>query len=200
MFEFSNPKYLGAVYICPHCHSSCQMVWTYHLPPKTLESPEVSIAYCVGCEKPNIWVDEQLIYPDAPGIAPNEDMPEGSKQLFIEAQSVIGKSPRASCMLLRLCIETLLTELGYKQEKLVQKIEAVSKDYPSIQKALTACRKNGNKFVHDFLPNDEVSDESNGIDNLTAASLMSNVINFIVDTIVTQEKNINMLFAYAAQR
>ena len=57
-----------------------------------------------------------MVYPEACGAEPHDDMPEQAKKTFREAQSILGKSPRGACMMLRLCVEQLLTELGYEQK------------------------------------------------------------------------------------
>ena len=69
---------------------------------------------------------KKMIYPEAYGVEPHEDMPEQAKKTFCEAQSILTKSPRGACMMLRLCVEQLLTELGYKQKNLVDKIKAAA--------------------------------------------------------------------------
>lgn len=51
-------------------------------------------------------------------------------------------------MLLRLCVEQLLTELGYKQKNLVDKIKAAAPEGSNLHLILDACRLAGNEFVH----------------------------------------------------
>lgn len=89
-----------------------------------------------------------MIYPEAYGVEPHEDMPEQAKKTFCEAQSILTKSPRGACMMLRLCVEQLLTELGYKQKNLVDKIKAAAPEGSNLHLILDACRLAGNEFVH----------------------------------------------------
>lgn len=51
-------------------------------------------------------------------------------------------------MMLRLCVEQLLTELGYKQKNLVDKIKAAAPEGSNLHLILDACRLAGNEFVH----------------------------------------------------
>lgn len=89
-----------------------------------------------------------MIYPETYGTEPHQDMPEQAKKTFCEAQSILSKSPRGACMLLRLCVEQLLTELGYEQKNLVDKIKAATPDGSPLRSILNACRLAGNEFVH----------------------------------------------------
>lgn len=89
-----------------------------------------------------------MVYPEACGAEPHDDMPEQAKKTFREAQSILGKSPRGACMMLRLCVEQLLTELGYEQKNLADKIKAAAPEGSPLRSILNACRLAGNEFVH----------------------------------------------------
>lgn len=64
--------------------------------------------------------------------APEEDMPEAVKTLYLEAASIVRLSPRASLMLIHQAFEMLVTicnEAVYKEKKLTQKINRlIAKD------------------------------------------------------------------------
>lgn len=51
-------------------------------------------------------------------------------------------------MMLRLCVEQLLTELGYEQKNLADKIKAAAPEGSTLRSILNACRLAGNEFVH----------------------------------------------------
>ena len=109
---------------------------------------EIAVAQCRDCKLLSVWIDQKMIYPELYGIEPDADMPEQAKKTFCEAQSILGKSPRGACMMLRLCLEQLLTELGYSQDNLAKKIQAAAPKGTPLGSILNACRLAGNEFVH----------------------------------------------------
>lgn len=115
---------------------------------ETFPASEIAVAQCRDCESISVWVNEKMVYPEACGVEPHDDMPEQAKKTFCEAQSILTKSPRGACMMLRLCVEQLLTELGYKQKNLVDKIKAAAPEGSNLHLILDACRLAGNEFVH----------------------------------------------------
>ena len=115
---------------------------------ETFSASEIAVAQCRDCESISVWVNEKMVYPEACGVEPHDDMPEQAKKTFREAQSILGKSPRGACMMLRLCVEQLLTELGYKQKNLADKIKAAAPEGSPLRSILNACRLAGNEFVH----------------------------------------------------
>ena len=170
------PKINENSFTCPHCETLTSMKWLWiiqtkrglssqyqsydicessaidflykYFPP--FVSSSLAIAQCPICKNFTIFVDEKIVFPELKGVKPNEDMPSTAKQIFIEAQDVIGKSPRAACMLLRLCLEELLNETGHTDKpRLVDKINAAAPDGSVLKNVLTATRLTGNKFVHD---------------------------------------------------
>lgn len=123
-------------------------VWTGAIASEIFPASEIAVAQCRDCESISVWVNEKMIYPDASGTEPSQDMPEQAKKTFREAQSILGKSPRGACMMLRLCVEQLLTELGYEQKNLADKIKAAAPEGSPLRSILNACRLAGNEFVH----------------------------------------------------
>ncbi|WP_418954661.1 DUF4145 domain-containing protein [Sutterella wadsworthensis] len=89
-----------------------------------------------------------MVFPEMPGMSPNADMTPEAKKTFLEAQSILGKSPRGACMLLRLCLEQLLTELDFKDDRLADKIKKAASDGTPVKALMDACRLAGNEFVH----------------------------------------------------
>lgn len=87
-----------------------------------VEPSRIAIARCTSCGEPTIWVNGKLVFPLLKGVKPNEDMPEQAKQIFIESQDVLSSSPRAACMLSRLCLEELLNAVdeSVKKKKLYE--------------------------------------------------------------------------------
>ena len=128
-------EYRGNSYTCPHCKAVAQMKWLinevcirdngqFYLnsPLKSAEpdyADELGLAECEACHNIQIWLNEDMIYPQESTIAPdNEDMPSDVKKLYEEASSIFDKSPRAATALLRLAVQLLCKELGEKGENI----------------------------------------------------------------------------------
>jgi hypothetical protein len=70
-----------------------------------------------------------MIYPrvgEAP--PPHEEMPPQIRKLYEEARGVLPASPRASAALLRVALEGLLEEAGYRQGRLADRLEKARED------------------------------------------------------------------------
>jgi hypothetical protein len=92
-----------------------------------------------------------MLYPDAGGGPPaNPDLPEDIRGDYLEAQAIVGRSPRGAAALLRLCIQKLCKHLGEEGEHLWTDIgNLVRKGLPpAVQEALDAVRVIGNEAVH----------------------------------------------------
>lgn len=88
-------------------------------------------------------------------------------------------------MLLRLCLEQLLTWLGYDQKTLASKISEVSKRNTQIESLLNVCRFAGNEFVHAGTLD---SLDKSGLDPKGTAESLSTLINSAVEILITQPK------------
>ena len=78
---------------------------------------------CLKCGEITIWVDREMVYPPiytAP--APNDEMPEAVRKIYLEARSLAGLSPRAAAALLRVSLEVLTKLLGEKEGTLGKRI------------------------------------------------------------------------------
>ena len=158
MRVYKQPVFQESSFTCPHCGISAEMHWSAvnryrpvligSIVSETFPASEIAVAQCRDCESISVWVNEKMVYPEACGVEPHDDMPEQAKKTFREAQSILGKSPRGACMMLRLCVEQLLTELGYKQKNLADKIKAAAPEGSPLRSILNACRLAGNEFVH----------------------------------------------------
>ena len=76
---------------------------------------KIKLSWCNCCNKQCLWLYGKLIVPDS-GDAPlpNEDLSDGIKADYMEAASVLQKSPRAAAALLRLALQKLCKQLGGK--------------------------------------------------------------------------------------
>lgn len=156
-----------------------QIDLSYHGKP----DPRVCAAFCRACDQPSIWLDGKMVYPDVLGIEPHSDMPDKAREIFCEAQAVIGKSPRAACALLRLCLEVIVSDLGGKGNTLYERIESL-KLPPDMEDVFRACRIVGNQASH---PGEINFDTQEGRD---LAVTLSNFINLIVLILIAPKRQI----------
>jgi hypothetical protein len=93
-----------------------------------------------------------MIYPrggEAP--PPHKEMPPQIRELYEEARGVLPASPRASAALLRVALEGLLEEAGYRQGRLADRLQKAYEDgklSASTYKAAETLRYAGNAAVH----------------------------------------------------
>lgn len=146
------------------------------------------------------WIEEfnsKMLYPKQIGILPAEDMPEHIKKTYREASLVFEDSPRASCALLRLVIEELLIYLrenyveyaNLKAGSIHENIKILVEKHnlsARVQQALDGARIVGNNAVH---PGKLDID-----DNKNIAKKLFEMINFIVEEIITKPKEIRKFY------
>ena len=116
-------------------------------------------------------------------------MPDDVRADYVEASLVFEQSPRSAAALLRLGLQKLMPHLGEKGNNINTDIgNLVKKGLPAeVQKALDTVRVVGNNAVH---PGQiDLND-----DKQTAASLFR-LLNFIVERMITQPKEIHGLYA-----
>jgi len=93
-----------------------------------------------------------MIYPQTGGARPpHEDMPPQIRKLYEEARGVLPASPRASAALLRVALEGLLEEVGYKQGRLADRLQKAYEDRKlsaSTYDVAEALRYAGNAAAH----------------------------------------------------
>lgn len=182
-------------FTCPHCHTLSQMdtgKWSFNVDHVRNGNPSnwISAHRCNSCGKLIIWVGDEYVYPSLMPIEPNLDMPAEIRKTYDEAGAIYMKSPRAACALLRLAVEQLCTFLGATQTKIDDKIASLVKQGLSIdvQRALDIVRVIGNKAVH---PGTIAVD----VDDVATANTLFNLINMIVDRMISEPKRIKELYA-----
>jgi hypothetical protein len=119
-----------------------------------IESPQnrLTIAFCQHCSRFTLWLGDAMIYPlvgEAP--PPHEEMPPRIRELYEEARGVLPASPRASAALLRVVLEGLLEEAGYRQGRLADRLEKAREDgklSASTYKLAETLRYAGNAAAH----------------------------------------------------
>lgn len=186
-------------FVCTHCKVLSQQKWSNFMADDNIiysygmndvdKEPDISISICQSCYKIHIWYKGKLIFPLKTAIpSPNEDMPQEVKEIYIEAGEVYNVSPKASAALLRLAVQHLCKYLGEKGENINYDIgQLVKKGLdPRIQKALDIIRIIGNNSVHPGTI--DLND-----DKQTAYKLFQ-LLNFIVEQMITRSKEIDNLF------
>ncbi len=130
-----------------------------------------------------------MIYPTG-SIAPlpSEDMPEDVKADFNEARAIVQASPRAAAALLRLALQKLTIHLGGKGKNLNEDIKNLVKKGlpPKVERALDVVRVIGNNAVH--------PGKIDLRDDLDTAILLFELLNMIVDTMITQPRRVDEIY------
>ncbi len=122
------------------------------IPVTELPQNRLTIAFCQHCHRFTLWLGDAMIYPqvgEAP--PPHKDMPPRIRELYEEARGVLPASPRASAALLRVALEGLLEEAGYRQGRLADRLEKAYEDRKlsaSTYKLAESLRYAGNAAVH----------------------------------------------------
>lgn len=122
--------------------------------------------------------------PPAPVAAPNADLPEDIKADYMEAASVLERSPRAAAALLRLAVQKLCIFLGEPGKKINDDIASlVAKGLPiAIGQALDVVRITGNSAVH--------PGELQVGDDVEMASTLFRLLNLIAANRITEPKHV----------
>lgn len=140
---------------------------------KDFDDHKISVVECISCKGLTVFIRDKLVYPDVPAVEPAEDMPEKAREFFIEAQSVIGRSLRSACALLRLCVEELVNHLGGTGKNLYERIDSLNLP-AEVSELFKACRLMGNQAAHPG-----VIDFKND-NGLPVARALSQFVNLIV--------------------
>ena len=159
-----------------------------------LSMKNFKISECTNCRRLSLWKFDELIYPKFGKIPKHPDMPTKVGKIFDEANKIFNDSPRGASALLRLALEMLLTHLKIKGQSIDLKIKNLANNGidPKLQKALNIVRVTGNEAVHpgqiDFDDNQEV------------ARTLFEIVNLIVDEMITRPKNIDNAFENLPQK
>jgi len=190
---YTSPGFKLSAFNCPHCGAFSSQYWVdlqYQSKAGnwTIDK-EAYIAICDHCSWSSYWLNEKMIAPDSTTVPlPNDDMPEDIKTDYLEASSILSRSARGSAALLRLAIQKLCVVLGEKGKNINDDIgELVKKGLPvKIQQSLDILRVVGNNAVH--------PGQLDLKDNLALAVSLFNLLNVIVDVMITQPKHISDLY------
>ena len=186
--KFVPPTYRIAAFNCPHCGVFAHQKWgDICAPVSHLYGVEMRksmyIATCAHCGDQSIWVDEKMVAPDSGEVSmPNEDLSDEIKEDYLEAASVLQKSPRAAAALLRLALHKLCKQLGGKGKQIQEDIDLlVEKGLTEpVLDAMDSVRIIGNEAVH--------PGQIDIRDNPETAATLFRLINFIAEKTLTEPK------------
>jgi len=111
LIPYKAPTYKEDGFNCPFCHAHAHHSWgmiTY--PTTNRRIAAFDTAECTRCSLVSIWSDGKMVFPNTSTAPPaNPDLPKDIKDDYDEASDVLNRSPRSACVLLRLCIEKLVS-------------------------------------------------------------------------------------------
>lgn len=190
--KYKSPALKSEAFNCPYCQAYSHQLWYdgYKNGDIGLQRVQgLDIALCSHCKKHTFWIKGILIYPEAIGIPnPNEDLDAEIQFDYLEAASIVNKSPRGAAALMRLVIQKLCKQLGESGDNINDDIaNLVKKGLPSkVQQALDTVRVVGNESVH--------PGEINLNDNGEIAIKLFELVNIIANIMITQPKEIESLY------
>lgn len=155
----------------------------------TLKGKELAFLDCDGCGERILFAEEDIIYPEPrPAVGePNSHLNDEIKADYLEAASILKKSPRASSALLRLCLMKLMKQLSLSGDLNEDIRKLVRKGLDTqVQEACDSLRVIGNKAVHPGTL--DVGD------NEDVARGLFDLLNFIADQMITQPEKRSELF------
>lgn len=194
--KYYPPKYKDRRFNCPLCGVFAQQLW-HRLVVVRTDGPrqlgslptDFDTSICEHCGLSTYWYEYRMIIPsEAPVPQHHPDTPEACVEIYDEARDIVSRSPKAAAALLRLCLQTLMPELGEKGKNINDDIKSlVSKGLPvQIQQALDFCRVVGNNGVH--------PGEIDLGDSPEIAHTMFDMINFIIEDRISKPKQVADLY------
>ncbi len=153
---------------------------------------------CTNCNGVSVWVvkpEGRMIDPLLVGGPRSHiEMPEDVRADYEEARRIINLSPRGACALLRLAVQKLCVDLGDPGKDLNTAIgNLVEKGMDQqAQEALDSLRVIGNEAVH--------PGEMDLRDDVTTATNLFDLLNFVVDEMIARPKKRKAIFARLPER
>ena len=198
--KYVAPKLDLEAFNCPYCGAYSNIKW-YDVDTTGSYAPStrlnLKVARCAFCNQFTLWSYKEMLLPtNATAPMPNDDMPESVKELYEEARGIVNKSPRGAVALLRLALDKLCDEIDdeCKQPKYNGKISdkigiLVKKGLSEqLQQAFDFVRVTGNDAVHELGLIDVQ-------DNPEIATALFELLNFIVEKMITEKKKIASLYS-----
>jgi hypothetical protein len=193
---YFSPEFLGDAYHCPYCNVYAHQSWVnifagYGNP---LQNPSGNVSSCGHCHMSAIWIEGRLLFPPILTAPPaHNDLQEPARSTYMEARNLLEASPRSAAALLRLCLQELIISLGVTEDNLNKAVgELVKLGLPTqIQQAMDTVRLIGNEAVHPGTINVN--------DNPEIAMSLFELVNAVVETMITQPRKIGELYGRLPQ-
>nr|MBO2498128.1 hypothetical protein [Bacillota bacterium] len=189
MNTYYPPTFQSKRFHCMYCHVLAEQNW-FSINAKN----RLWRCVCHHCKNESVWIEikkgeGRILHPDIlQGPPPHDEMPEAVKEFYLEAASIVSKSPRGASALLRLALQRLMKELGETGKSLDEAVASlVEKGLPAVvQKALEHSRVIGNEAV--------APGQLDSKDDQATAMRLFDLINFIVEDRITRQKKIEALY------
>jgi len=190
--EYTFPFFQGDGFNCPFCGVFAHQDWydvsleNANMNKENDFSNDLSLSYCDKCRNYSIWIKDKIVFPQPSEIPlPLKDMPEDVVQIYTEARDIFHSSPRSAAALLRYAIHMLMYNLGEKQENINDVIlDLRNKGLDvKIQKALDSVKVTGDEAIN--------PGQIDPKDDEDMAQVLFNLLNLIVDSLITQPKRVD---------
>lgn len=190
---YTPPAWKSSAFNCPYCKAYANQIWfdlyTYDESYKTFKDNQgTMVCFCTHCKEYSIWHQYKMIFPESLEIeSPNIDLNVDVQKDYLEAASILQKSPRGAAALLRLAIQKLMAQLGEKENLNTAIGNLVKKGLPvRVQQSLDALRVIGNEAVH--------PGELDLRDDQATAEQLFKLVNFIAEKMITEPKEIETIY------
>ena len=145
----------------------------------------IVLGHCFACSMQSLHEpDGVLLWPKESNLPlANEDMPSDVKEFYNDARQTAVNSKRGALVLLRFCMEALLSLQGYRDGTLYNRIEQLytsQRGGKRLRDALSAVRLVGNSAAHD----NEIAWDREDL------SPLFTLVNLIVDEFYTKDDSI----------
>jgi Domain of unknown function (DUF4145) len=191
------PSFKAGAFHCIFCLVYTNHVWRNLKEGVAATESRIWVSTCRNCLEETYWIADALhswnarmIYPaDTSGApAPHIDLPDDARHDYMEAASILGRSPRGAGALLRLALQKLMPHLGEKDKDLNDAIASLVKRGldPGVQQALDALRVIGNNAVHPL--------ELDLRDDTETVGALFGLINYIVEQRISHPKKLDALY------
>lgn len=191
--QYFAPEFEKGQFTCPHCGVLANQEWSHIVDSYYAFSPfyQIHRSKCsnLNCQRECLWMDKKMVVPEMEGIPyPNEDLSAEIKEDYMEARSILLRSPRGASALLRLGLQKLCKQLGEPGKDINTDIANLVKKglRPSIQKALDIVRVTGNESVHPGVLDMK--------DNREVALKLFELVNLIADVMISEPKRVDELY------
>jgi hypothetical protein len=202
--EYIAPRLRREAFHCPFCGVLARQAWTATEYKSTTNPTRIWVARCFNCKKEAYWLAaragvisdrDRMVDPEGGNAPlPHPDMPDTCRDDYMEARSIVDRSPRAACALLRLALQQLMGALGEKGKDLNEDIASLVRKglEPGVQEALDALRVIGKNVVH--------PGEIDLRDDRDTAVALFEVMNFIIEQRIARPRKLQALYRKLPER